>query len=359
MSDIEKKVELIAQEVMDSVLKIESEKDLEELRVNTLGKKGSISLLMRELSNIDKSDRAKAGLTLNKAKQELSQVIRDRENFLLNKTLEKKISEEKLDITLPVRPKKNGSIHPINHTINEISTIMNKIGFTIETGPDVEDDFHNFEALNIPSDHPARQDHDTFYMKQKDKQGTRKVLRTHTSPVQVRTMETQSPPLYIIAPGRTFRRDDDSTHSPMFHQIEALAIDRNLTMGHLKSVIEYLIESYFGISNLPIRFRPSFFPFTEPSAEVDISCKRVGEKIEIGGSGEWLEVMGCGMVNPKVLRNCGIEPAVWQGFAFGLGVERFAMLKYGIADLRNFYEGDIRWLEHYSFSPSDVLKSSI
>ena len=359
MSDIEKKVQVIAEEAIASILDVDSKNGLEELRISTLGKKGSISILMKELSNINQEDRAKVGLILNKAKEDLTQAIKERENFLLRRTLEKKISEEKLDISLPPRPKKTGSIHPINHTINEISTIMNNIGFSIETGPDVEDDFHNFEALNIPSDHPARQDHDTFYMKMKDDIGRRKVLRTHTSPVQVRTMETQSPPLYIIAPGRTFRRDDDSTHSPMFHQIEALAIDKNLTMGHLKGVIENLIANYFGVYNLPIRFRPSFFPFTEPSAEVDISCKRVGDKIEIGGYGEWLEVMGCGMVNPKVLKNCGIDSDVWQGFAFGLGVERFAMLKYGIADLRNFYEGDIRWLEHYSFSPLDVLKSSL
>jgi phenylalanyl-tRNA synthetase alpha chain len=245
----------------------------------------------------------------------------------------------------------------LSQTIDELVAIFGEMGFVVAEGPDIEDDFHNFTALNIPPEHPARQEQDTFYLKAASESG-RKVLRTHTSPVQVRTMLAQKPPIRVICPGRTFRSDHDATHSPMFHQVEGLVIDQTTHMGHLRGCLVEFCRAFFDVDDLPLRFRPSYFPFTEPSAEVDIGCSRAGGELKIGAFGDWLEILGCGMVNPQVLRNCGIDPAIYQGFAFGVGIERIAMLKYGIPDLRTFYESDLRWLRHYGFLPLDVPSMS-
>jgi len=268
--------------------------------------------------------------------------------------LEIRLAGEKLDVTLPVKSAVEGRIHPISQTIDELIVLFGEMGFAVADGPHIEDDFHNFTALNIPPEHPARQEQDTFYLAAAAADGGRKLLRTHTSPVQIRTMRTQKPPIRIIVPGRTFRSDHDATHSPMFHQVEGLVIDRSVHMGHLKGCLIEFCRAFFGLADLPVRFRPSYFPFTEPSAEVDIGCSREGGGLKIGAGGDWLEILGCGMVHPKVLKNCGIDPDIYQGFAFGMGIERIAMLKYGIPDLRTFYESDLRWLRHYGFLPLDV-----
>jgi phenylalanyl-tRNA synthetase alpha chain len=307
---------------------------------------------MKSLSKVANDKKKILGKSYNELRIKVLDAFEKKEKKLKDIEVNNRIKHENLDITLPIRPGNNddeGKVHPISRTIDQIIDIFARFGFTVETGPDIESDFNNFTALNIPYDHPARQDHDTFYVSNKTS-NDRKLLRTHTSPVQIRTMINKKPPIRIIAPGRTFRCDDDATHSPMFHQVEGLLIDKNINMGHLKGLIKSFCEEFFEVDNLPVRFRPSYFPFTEPSAEIDIGYSKKGNTIKIGKGSDWLEVMGCGMVHPKVLINCDLDPEEWQGFAFGLGVERFAMLKYGIADLRNFYEGDIRWLDHYGFS---------
>ena len=276
------------------------------------------------------------------------EAIEARKEDLAGATLDARLMEEKVDVTLPVRAEGRGRVHPITQTIDEVIAIFGEMGFTVAEGPDIEDDWYNFTALNIPPEHPARQEHDTFYLPGMAG-GHRRVLRTHTSPVQIRTMGEQKPPLRIIVPGRTYRCDYDATHSPMFHQVEGLVVDETTHMGHLKGCLIEFCRAYFGVEDLPVRFRPSYFPFTEPSAEVDIGCTREGGAFRIGHGDDWLEILGCGMVHPKVLENCGIDAARYQGFAFGLGVERIAMLKYGIGDLRTFFESDLRWLRHYGF----------
>jgi len=345
----------IENKILVEISKTKSLKELQEIKVKELGKKGRISGLMRSLSEVSSEEKIFLGKSYNDLRVNILEAFETKEYEIKEADIFNRIEIEKLDVTLPVRPgneNDEGKIHPISRTIDNIIEIFSKFNFTVETGPDIENDFHNFTALNIPDDHPARQDHDTFYIKNKNIE-ERKLLRTHTSPVQIRTMINKNPPIRIIAPGRTFRCDDDSTHSPMFHQIEGLVIDKNINMGHLKGLIRSFCEEFFEVSNLPIRFRPSFFPFTEPSAEIDIGYNKKGNSIKIGQGKDWLEVMGCGMVHPKVLINCNLDPEEWQGFAFGLGVERFAMLKYGISDLRNFYEGDIRWLDHYGFTTTN------
>jgi len=345
-------IEDLEKNILIDISKTRSFQDLQIIKVRELGKKGQISLLMKSLSTVSNEEKKSLGKTYNELRIKVLDAFETKEQDLKDLDIIDKIKNENLDITLPVRAGNSndeGKIHPISRTIDTIIDIFANFGFTVETGPDIENDFNNFTALNIPDDHPARQDHDTFYIA-KESNEDRKLLRTHTSPVQIRTMIDKNPPIRIIAPGRTFRCDDDSTHSPMFHQVEGLVIDKNINMGHLKGIIKSFCEEFFEVSNLPVRFRPSYFPFTEPSAEIDIGYGKKGNTIKIGKGSDWLEVMGCGMVHPKVLINCGLDPKEWQGFAFGLGVERFAMLKYGIADLRNFYEGDIRWLDHYGFS---------
>lgn len=326
---------------------------LEATRVAALGKKGRITGLMKGLGGLDPEVRREAGARLNALKDEIAAALEARKGALERAALTERLARERIDVTLPVRPERTGRLHPISQTLDELIAIFADMGFTVAEGPDIEDDFHNFTALNIPPEHPARQMHDTFYLPAAA-DGTERVLRTHTSPVQVRTMMSAKPPIRIVAPGRTYRSDYDMTHTPMFHQIEGLVIDEATHMGHLKGCLTEFCRAFFDVDDLPLRFRPSFFPFTEPSAEVDIGCSRKGGELKLGNYGDWLEILGCGMVHPKVLEACGIDSARYQGFAFGMGIERVAMLKYGIPDLRTFFEADLRWLKHYGFLPLDM-----
>jgi phenylalanyl-tRNA synthetase alpha chain len=326
---------------------------LEAARVAALGRNGRITGLLRGLGEMSAEERKEAGAKLNAIKTEVQGALDARKETLEASSIDAKLAAERVDITLPPRPERSGRIHPISQTMEEVVAIFGEMGFTVAEGPDIEEDWYNFTALNIPPEHPARQDHDTFYL-DAEKDGSRMVLRTHTSPVQVRTMQKTKPPIRIIAPGRTYRCDHDATHSPMFHQVEGLVIDETTHMGHLKGCLVDFLRAFFGIDNLPVRFRPSYFPFTEPSAEVDIGCSFAGGTLTIGAGEGWLEILGSGMVNPKVLENCGIDSTKYQGFAFGMGIERIAMLKYGIPDLRTFYDSDQRWLSHYGFAPFDI-----
>ena len=326
---------------------------LEDLRVLALGRSGTITEMVKGIGQLKLEDRRSAGQQLNVLKNTIADAIDARKEVLEAEVLAAGLAADRIDVTLPQRPASAGRIHPISQTIDEMVAIFCEMGFTVAEGPHIETDFNNFTALNIPPEHPARQDHDTFYLPAGE-DGERKVLRTHTSPVQIRTMVNEKPPIRIVVPGRTFRADHDATHSPMFHQIEGLVIDKATHMGHLRGCLEEFCRAFFDVDDLPVRFRPSYFPFTEPSAEVDIGCSREGGGLKIGAGAEWLEILGCGMVNPRVLENCGINPMQYQGFAFGLGIERAAMLKYGIPDLRTFYDSDIRWLKHYGFVPLDV-----
>ena len=343
--------------LLNKVKSSDSLRSLDSIRVSILGRKGEITEHMKSLSALGDDERKKAGQNLNSLKSSLIEAISVRQIELEAEELEGRLLKEKSDVTLPIRPKTKGSIHPVSQAMEECVAIFGQMGFSVAEGPDIEDDFHNFTALNIPPEHPARQMHDTFYLPEGD-EGDKLVLRTHTSPVQIRTMENSSPPIRIIAPGRTYRSDSDSTHTPMFHQIEALVIDEEPHMGHLKGCIIDFCRAFFGIPDLPVRFRPSHFPFTEPSMEVDIGCSRENDELKIGNFGDgadnWLEIMGSGMVHPKVLEFGGINPQVYQGFAFGLGIDRIAMLKYGIPDLRTFFDADLRWLSHYGFDPLSI-----
>ncbi len=327
--------------------------ELEQIRVSALGKKSRITELMRGLGAMNPEARKEAGQALNALKNEVAKAIEEKKRTSADSELDARLAGERVDVTLPVRPESQGCIHPISQTIDEVVAILGEMEFSVAEGPDIEDDWHNFTALNIPPDHPARQQHDTFYLPGSGNDD-RLVLRTHTSPVQIRTMMETEPPIRIIVPGRTYRSDYDATHSPMFHQVEGLVVDETTHMGHLKGCLIEFCRAFFDMDDLPVRFRPSYFPFTEPSAEVDIGCTREGGEFRIGHGDDWLEILGCGMVNPKVLENCNIDPAKYQGFAFGLGIERMAMLKYGIPDLRTFFESDLRWLRHYGFSALQV-----
>jgi phenylalanyl-tRNA synthetase alpha chain len=326
---------------------------LEEIRVRVLGRRGSLTLAMRQLGALDPEARRRRGAELNAQKDRITAALAAAAERLGRAALEERLAVESADVTLPAPAAADGRIHPITQTIDEIVAIFGEMGFAVADGPHIEEDFYNFTALNIPPEHPARQEHDTFYLPPRP-DGTRLVLRTHTSPVQIRTMLAERPPIRIIVPGRTFRCDHDATHSPMFHQVEGLVVDRSTHMGHLKGCLIEFCRAYFGLDDLPVRFRPSYFPFTEPSAEVDIGCSRADGRLAIGAGGDWLEILGSGMVHPKVLKNCGIDPDEFQGFAFGMGIERIAMLKYGIPDLRAFYDSDLRWLRHYGFAPLDI-----
>jgi phenylalanyl-tRNA synthetase alpha chain len=318
------------------------------IRIAVFGRNGKLTALMRELGKAPPDQKRERGAALNRLKDGLTGAIETRRLALENAELDARIAAQRIDPTLPPRPRELGLIHPISRTIEEIAAIFGAMGCTIAEGPDVETDWHNFTALNIPPHHPARADQDTFYLPQRGNEPP-PVLRTQTSPVQIRTMLTQKPPIRVIVIGRTYRADHDATHSPMFHQCEGLVIDRDLTLGHLKGALIDFLRTFFGIADLPVRFRSSYFPFTEPSMEVDIGWnRRTGE---LGKGDDWLEILGSGMVHPRVLANCGIDPREWQGFAWGMGVERIAMLKHGITDLRPFFESDIRWLRHYGFSP--------
>lgn len=337
-------------EVLIKIKEANSLDDLENLRVQVLGKKGSITSLMKQLGSLEPDKRREAGQILNSLQKNIIESIDNKKSSLEETYLNEKLKNESLDITLPTRPENVGRIHPLSKTMDEVISIFAQMGFTVAEGPDIESDFYNFTALNIPQEHPARQEHDTFYFNE-DENGERKVLRTHTSPVQIRTMEKLKPPLRVIVPGRTYRSDHDATHSPMFHQCEGLVIGDKLNMSHLKGCLIDFCRIFFGVDDLPVRFRPSYFPFTEPSAEVDIGCSRKSGELIIGEGDEWLEILGSGMVNPRVLQNCGLDPNEHQGFAFGMGLERVAMLKYGIPDLRPFFDSDLRWMKHYGFFP--------
>ena len=326
---------------------------LDTLRVAALGRQGRITELMKGLGQVAAEQRRERGQALNVVKDAVAGAIAARQEALESAALDARLVAERIDMTLPPRPQISGRIHPISQTIDEMVAIFCEMGFQVVEGPHIETDFNNFTALNIPPEHPARQEHDTFYLPEKE-DGSRRVLRTHTSPVQIRTMLDMKPPIRIIVPGRTFRADYDATHSPMFHQIEGLVVDETTHMGHLKGCLIEFCRAFFGVDELPARFRPSYFPFTEPSAEMDIGCSREGGGLTIGAGADWLEILGCGMVHPKVLENCGIDSSRYQGYAFGLGIERAAMLKYGIPDLRTFYESDLRWLRHYGFAPLDI-----
>jgi phenylalanyl-tRNA synthetase alpha chain len=340
-------------EILREIAVAPSSEAIEEIRVGLLGRRGSLTLAMRELGALEPEQRRQAGAALNAAKDRITVALAEAATRLGRAALQQRLASERADVTLPVPYASAGRIHPISQTVDEIVAIFGEMGFLLAEGPHIEEDFYNFTALNIPPEHPARQEHDTFYLPERP-DGTRLVLRTHTSPVQIRTMLAQKPPIRIIVPGRTFRCDHDATHSPMFHQVEGLVIDRTTHMGHLKGCLIEFCRAFFGIGDLPVRFRPSYFPFTEPSAEVDIGCSRTGGELKIGAGGDWLEILGSGMVHPQVLKNCDIDPSEYQGFAFGMGIERVAMLKYGIPDLRTFYDSDLRWLRHYGFLPLDV-----
>jgi phenylalanyl-tRNA synthetase alpha chain len=327
--------------------------ELEQVRISALGKKGAITDLMKGLGGLNPDERKVAGQKLNILKNIILKLLDKRKFEFENAGLNARLADERVDITLPTRPEEMGTIHPISQTTDELISIFGEMGFIVAEGPSIEEDWYNFTALNIPIDHPSRQEHDTFYINA-EKDGQRMVLRTHTSPVQIRTMQTQAPPIRIIVPGRTYRCDHDATHSPMFHQLEGLVIDKKTHMGHLKGCLIEACRAFFGVEELPVRFRPSYFPFTEPSAEVDIGCSFAEGTLKIGEGDDWLEILGSGMVNPNVLENCGINSTKYQGFAFGMGIERMAMLKYGIPDLRTFYDSDIRWLKHYGFQPLDI-----
>lgn len=329
-----------------------TEAALEELRVGALGKKGVISQQMKTLGKMSPEERKEMGPALNGLKDRVAAAIDAKKTVLEDAALEARLASEQIDVTLPVRPSPKGKIHPVSQVFEEITAIFSAMGFDVAEGPDIEDDFHNFTALNFPPDHPAREIHDTFFLEPKE-DGERMVLRTHTSPVQIRTMKSKKPPIRIIIPGRTFRCDSDQTHTPMFHQVEGLVIDKETHMGHLKGTLEAFVKTFFEIDDVKTRFRPHFFPFTEPSAEMDIGYERVGKEIRFGQGSDWMEILGCGMVHPNVLTNCGLDPDEYQGFAFGMGVDRLAMLKYGIPDLRDFFAADARWLEHYGFDPLD------
>ncbi|MGI9493020.1 MAG: phenylalanine--tRNA ligase subunit alpha [Geminicoccaceae bacterium] len=326
---------------------------LETIRVAALGKKGQITALTKSLGQLDPDARRATGQRYNLIKQAVSEAVAARRETLEAKALDAQLMTETLDVTQPIRPEQMGRIHPVSQVTEELIAIFGEMGFRVAEGPDVEDDFNNFSALNIPPEHPARQMQDTFYL-EAEKGNQPLVMRTHTSPVQIRTMLDGPPPYRIIAPGRTYRCDYDLTHTPMFHQVEGLLIDRRTHMGHLKGCLIDFVRTFFERDDIPVRFRPSYFPFTEPSAEMDIGCKRTANELLIGEGDDWLEILGCGMVHPNVLRAVNVDPEVWQGFAFGMGIDRIAMLKYGIPDLRTFFEADLRWIRHYGFGAIDV-----
>src|SRR5579871_332428 len=328
---------------------------LENVRVAALGKKGSISALLATLGRMAADERKARGAAINALKDKVAAALAARRATLKAAALAAQLKRETADVTLPVRLPgvETGRIHPISQAMDEIVTIFVDMGFSIAEGPDIESDDYNFTKLNFPPSHPARDMHDTFFLKP-DASGERKLLRTHTSPVQVRTMLNQRPPIRVICPGRAYRCDSDQTHTPMFHQVEGLVIDKQANLGHLKWTLSEFCKAFFEVADVRMRFRPSYFPFTEPSMEVDIQCSRKAGEIRFGEGEDWLEILGCGMVHPNVLRNCGLDPEVYQGFAWGIGIDRIAALKYGMPDLRNFFEADVRWLAHYGFRPLDV-----
>lgn len=340
----------------DLLAQVESAADLAQLdavRVAVLGKKGLITEKMKTLGAMSPDERKAAGQQFNTLKTAVADAIEAKKAKLEEDAINARLAREAVDITLPVRPETQGRVHPLYQTYDEVVAIFGQMGFDVAEGPDIEDDFHNFTALNTPKNHPARQMQDTFYLKGEEN-GDKFIVRTQTSAVQIRTMEKQKPPVRVIVPGRTYRCDYDATHAPMFHQVEGLIVDTETNMAHLKGCLIEFVKTFFELDDVPVRFRPSFFPFTEPSAEMDIGCSRKNGELKIGEGDDWLEILGCGMVHPNVLKACNIDSEVYQGFAFGIGLDRLAMLKYAIPDLRTFFESDLRWIKHYGFVPLDI-----
>ena len=347
--------EHLEEQILAAIAGAVDEAKLEDVRVAAVGKKGSVSELLKALGGMSLDERKEAGPRLNGLKARVNEALAARRDVLKSELLIRRLATERADVSLPTRPSPLdiGRIHPVSQVIDEITAICADLGFSIAEGPDIETDYYNFTALNFPEGHPAREMHDTFFLKPKPN-GERLLLRTHTSPVQIRTMESQKPPIRVVIPGRTYRCDSDQTHTPMFHQLEGLVIDETTHIGHLKWVLEEFCKAFFEVKEVQMRFRPSFFPFTEPSMEVDIRCRRIGNEVRFGEGEDWMEILGCGMVHPNVLRKTGLDPDRYQGFAWGMGIDRLAMLKYGMPDLRAFFDADIRWLQHYGFRPLDM-----
>jgi len=348
-------IDTLEQDIRNAIAAAQDMESLETVRVHALGKKGSISEKLKSLGSMSAEERQTAGPLLNGLKTRITDLLTEKREQLKRAATAERLKHETVDVTLPVRPSpaEQGRIHPISQVIDEITAIFSDMGFSIAEGPDIETDYYNFTALNFSEGHPAREMHDTFFFNP-DEQGIRKLLRTHTSPVQIRTMEKQQPPIRIVIPGKTYRMDSDATHSPMFHQLEGLVIDKSSNIANLMWVLEEFCKAFFEVPALKMRFRPSFFPFTEPSMEVDIQCERSGAEIKLGKGTDWLEILGCGMVHPNVLKSVGFDPDIYQGFAWGIGIDRIAMLKYGMPDLRAFFDADVRWLNHYGFRPLDI-----
>jgi phenylalanyl-tRNA synthetase alpha chain len=346
-------IDSLERQILDAISSAADEGALETVRVSALGKKGSISELLKSLGAMSQEERREKGPLFNGLRDRVAASIAERKAVLARLKLDARLAFERIDVTLPPRPEPRGTIHPVSQVQDEITAIFADLGFAVAEGPDVEFDEYNFTKLNIPPDHPARQMHDTFYVSRQT-DGVRHVLRTHTSPVQARVMLSQKPPIRVIVPGRTYRRDSDATHTPMFHQVEALVIDEETHLGHLRWVVEEFCSAFFEVERIELRARPSYFPFTEPSVEWDMRCNRSGGQIRFGTGNDWLELGGSGMVHPRVLEMCGIDPARYQGFAFGFGIDRMAMLKYGAPDLRAFFESDLRWLRHFGFAALDL-----
>ena len=352
---MDENIKLLAQKYHDQIAHANTSQMLEDLRVSALGKKGEITLLLKKLGGEAPEVRKQLGQVLNQVKSEVLQQFAQQKIILDEAEMNARLLTDKVDLTLPASPSPEGYLHPINQTLEEVMAIFADMGCAVAEGPDIEDDFHNFTALNMPAEHPARQMHDTFYLQGVDGEvDYNRILRTHTSNVQIRTMESQTPPIRVVAPGRTYRSDSDMTHTPMFSQIEGLVIDKSTNFAHLMGFLQDFVNAFFELDHVPLRFRPSYFPFTEPSAEVDIGCAIENNKLKIGAGDKWLEILGCGMVHSNVLKAVNLDPDHWQGFAFGVGIERITMLKYGITDLRTFFEGDMRWLKHYGFLPLDL-----
>jgi phenylalanyl-tRNA synthetase alpha chain len=327
---------------------------LEAERVAALGKQGAVTGLLKTLGGMTPEQRQSEGPRIHALREAVTEALAARKAALEAAEIERRLATETLDMTLPPMPAPQGSVHPVSQVMDELAEIFADLGFSVALGPEIEDDWRNFTALNIPESHPARAMHDTFYFDRCDAEGRKMLLRTHTSPVQIRLMQSQPPPIYAIMPGRTYRSDSDATHTPMFHQVEGLVIDRDIHLGHLKWTLETFLKAYFERDDIVLRMRPSYFPFTEPSAEVDVGYTMVKGRRVLGGTEGWMELLGSGMVHPRVIANCGLDPNEWQGFAFGCGIDRLAMLKYGMDDLRAFFDGDLRWLRHYGFAALDV-----
>jgi phenylalanyl-tRNA synthetase alpha chain len=346
----------IEQSTSDWLARIAAARDLPGLeaeRVAALGKQGAVTQLLKTLGGMSPEQRQIEGPRIHGLREQVTAAVAERKAALESAELDRKLATERLDMSLPVSPGPQGSVHPVSQVMDELAEIFADLGFAVATGPEIETQWHNFTALNMPDSHPARAMHDTFYLRAGEGEEA-KVLRTHTSPVQIRTMTSQPPPIRIIAPGRTYRSDSDATHTPMFHQVEGLVIDRGITLGHLKWTLETFLKAYFERDDIVLRLRPSYFPFTEPSAEVDVGYTMVKGRRVLGGTEGWMELLGSGMVHPRVIEACGLDPDEWQGFAFGCGIDRLAMLKYGMDDLRAFFDGDLRWLRHYGFRALDV-----